>query len=116
MKRILFALFTAVIFVSCTKEEEKHSYAVENDFGYSMTIFISEYNDANEKIHTMGVDLADKSRQTFVAKDNAVKLKIMIDKVNNRDFDRWIDQVFYLDSPNTSITIDGEVIVSTKEP
>lgn len=126
MKKTLFlAVVTALTLLplSCTKYDAPqppiappagttaYTFTSTYDLG---EVFLHEYNNTNEIIHTKTIDNAEKNvAYSYAAQDNTVKIKVYLTDFKHH----WVQQVYYLeDSENIDIAITGETIVGNYEP
>lgn len=113
MKKVFFIAMLSLALTSLVSCESEITYSITNNAGEMGTAFVYECNDANEKIKTSSVTIANGETKSFIAEKATTKIKIYIE-----DLDRWVQQVFYLDleKKHTEIVIDGKTIVGSKEP
>ena len=131
MKRLfLLAIITIAsccVFTSCEKDEfvgasAKHNYTVTSYLGElganSIELRFYEYNDKNEMINYNTWDnVQNGAKKSFGAHDLATKLVVYIEAdTAYGEFNRYVAQIFYLTTKNTSIVLDGETLVSKYSP
>lgn len=128
MKKTLFLALVTVLTLlplSCTKYDAPYTQpptpppAGTTAFTFTIymsgdKIFLIEYNNINDPIHTTTIDNAEQNvPYSYAAQDNTVKIKVYIcgDSYN------WVQQVYYLeDGENIDIAISGNTIVGNHEP
>lgn len=118
MKKVSFLLLilSAILcFSSCEQEDLPRKYSIQNNTSFDINeLYVCEYNDRGERVYNHTVEYVSRGRiYNFTAlNEDVVKVKIYVE-----DFDKWIQQVFYLDDEGvTKITINGNTLVGYKEP
>ena len=118
MKKLSFILlvFSAVLcFTSCEKEEFPREYSIESKLSFGIDqLYICEYNDQGDRLYDHAINgFSAGSSHSFTAFNNEVtKVKIYV-----KDFNKWIQRVYYLkESGTTKIQIDGNILIGYDEP
>ena len=118
MKKLSFILlvFSAVLcFTSCEKEEFPREYSIESKLNFDIDeLYICEYNEQGDRLYDRTINGFNAgSSFSFTAFNNDVtKVKIYV-----KDFNKWIQRVYYLsESSTTKIQIDGDILVGYDEP
>lgn len=107
-KLSIIIMLVSLCLMSCERERE---YVIFNNTGLTGTVYVHEYNDINESINIQSATIQSGSSRTFTSNTMAEKLKLYI-----YELDCWVQQVYYLDEPTTSIVIEGNTIVGPYEP
>lgn len=96
MKKFFYILAILPLFlVSCSKEQ---SYSITNQFyrwdgkSSSSEFFIHECTEDNETVNIQSHTFMYNETYMFTAHEKAIKLKIYA-----ADYDKWVQQVYYLD-------------------
>ena len=117
---LLLGLIAVLLFASCKKDT---TYTFTDNYGGSgfseYSILLCEYDNAGSKVFTNKLDDPTTGQAyVYTANEHAEKIKVKVQaKVGTSSFNRWIQQVFYLEEgKNINITLDGGTIVGTNEP
>lgn len=117
-KLIILAVAIMAVMLTACSEEEQSTYTFKNDSssdGNSLTVYLKEYNDSGENIHTNTLTgITEGTSETYTAYDDAVKVKVYL-KVNS--VYRWIQQVYYLEiGGHITITLTDTTLIGNEEP
>lgn len=121
----LALLFTSIInFTSCEQNEPNSSKPYVVTFneteGYNLTAYIFEYNNQGDKIYNHVIDGVEKGKSYyFNSQKDAQKIKIYYEVESVwGDYNKWIQQVYYLDNTNntTEIIIKKGTTIGNFEP
>ena len=114
MKKFFYILAILPLFlVSCSEEQ---SYSITNQFyrwdgkSSSSEFFIHECTEDNETVNIQSHTFMYNETYMFTAHEKAIKLKIYA-----ADYDKWVQQVYYLDD-NSAITLTGETVLGPEKP
>ena len=113
---LVLLIFSAVLcFTSCEKEEFPREYCIESKLSFDIDkLYVSEYNEQGDRLYDRIINnFYAGSSYSFTAFNNEItKVKIYI-----KDFNKWIQRVYYLnENGTTKIQIVDDVLVGYDEP
>ena len=114
--RFMLLFATVLIFTtSCSKDDEvlettyTFVYNVPTPY-FDASVILFEYNNVGDKISNNSIECENGYSKTFVASQNAEKIKVNVDG-------KWVQQVFFLNKGgNLVIELNGNSIIGKEEP
>jgi hypothetical protein len=89
------------------------------DLGVPVNVFIKEYDASGSCCKTNTIDNVEINKEyRFTAGEHAEKVVAggSVTLNNGITYTRYVSNVFYLDESNTEIVVDGNTILTTKNP
>ncbi|MBR5254896.1 MAG: hypothetical protein IKV46_07675 [Bacteroidales bacterium] len=111
MKKLLslvIIIASLISFSSCESIFETE-YTIKSSYDIGK-IYIYEYNEDDERVSSNTAYCYEGTSETFTAKSSAEKVKIYCDY-----YDKWVQQVYYLDD-DTEIRLTGNTVIGPYEP
>jgi len=112
---LLLLLCGLLVTTACSSDDPDTTFTFRNSFTSAVEVRISEFSSSGSRIENHTQTFSIGQSREFIANPRTTHVKVFIIRSGNLSFNRWIQQVFYLNNgSNIDIVLTGTTMCWSK--